>query len=285
MLVLVADAEQEYAEVVGELLRRESHRVVLAAGADSSRQFLARSRADLIIVSTSIVDGTAAPLVAEFRRQQSAPIIVLTDEEGPAEIARCFEAGADDCVRKPFHPSEFAARVHAVARRARISAEQGPEADTNGHSPAEPIGRPAPASWARFAEEQRAAEASSANGASEARGLEDDAPEGVTVLAPPQSGLTGEGLEFDHGRERAYYNGTDLGCSRLEYQILSAMASMDGQVLTHAFLNERVWGYPNLSDSTLLKGHVSSIRRKLRAAGFGTHLIRTVYGVGYALSA
>lgn len=270
MLVLVADAEQEYAEVVGELLRRESHRVVLAAGAESSRQFLARSNADLIIVSTSIVDGSVSPLVAEFHRQQSAPIIVLTGEEGPAEIARCFEAGADDCVRKPFHPGEFAARVHAVARRARVRQDGHAEDDceedeivASGHT-SNGVRPQSLATW----DDHR-----------------DGAPEGVTVLVPPRSGLTGEGLEFDHERERSYYNGTDIGCSRLEYQILSAMASMDGQVLTHAFLNERVWGYPNLSDSTLLKGHVSSIRRKLRAAGFGTHLIRTVYGVGYALSA
>ena len=258
MLVLVADAEQEYAEVVGELLRREAHRVVLAAGAESSKQFLSRSNADLIILSTSIVEGSVSPLVAELHRQQASPIIVLTDEDGPAEIARCFEAGADDCVRKPFHPGEFAARVHAVARRARIVPDAARDDAT-----------PAVRSHAPRDEAPR----------------EEEAPEGVTVLNPPRSGIVGEGLEFEHERERAYYNGTDLGCSRLEYQILSAMASMDGQVLTHAFLNERVWGYPNLSDSTLLKGHVSSIRRKLRAAGFGTHLIRTVYGVGYALSA
>lgn len=264
MLVLVADAEQEYAEVVGELLRRESHRVVLAAGAESSRQFLSRSTADMIILSTSIVDGSAAPLVAELRQQQSSPIIVLTDSDGPAEIARCFDAGADDCVRKPFHPSEFAARVHAVARRARVGEDgPAPEARQEPQLAPQPLYE-APAEHLEHLEQPG---------------------EGVTVLTPPRSGLSGEGLEFDHARERAYYNGVDLGCSRLEYQILSAMASMDGQVLTHAFLNERVWGYSNLSDSTLLKGHVSSIRRKLRAAGFGTHLIRTVYGVGYALSA
>ncbi len=271
MLVLVADAEQEYAEVVGELLRRESHRVVLAAGAESSRQFLSRSAADLIIVSTSIVDGSVSPLVAELHRQQRSPIIVLTDEDGPAEIARCFEAGADDCVRKPFHPSEFAARVHAVARRAGVLEDSNRPAEAradlrDGAAEASPR-VPTPIDGERSQVDA------------------EEAPEGVTMLAPARSGVTGEGLEFDHERERAYYNGTDIGCSRLEYQILSAMASMDGQVLTHAFLNERVWGYPNLSDSTLLKGHVSSIRRKLRAAGFGTHLIRTVYGVGYALSA
>ncbi|MCK9485645.1 MAG: response regulator transcription factor [Dehalococcoidia bacterium] len=275
MLVLVADAEQEYAEVVGELLRRESHRVVLAAGAESSRQFLSRSNADLIILSTSVVEGSASPLVAEFYRLQAAPIIVLTGEEGPAEIARCFEAGADDCVRKPFHPGEFAARVHAVARRANsrqaARAEDGQAASF-----------PSPLAQDR---EEAVGRADGSERADREGRVEDDTPEGVTVLAPPRSGLTGEGLEFDHDRERAFYNGADIGCSRLEYQILSAMASMDGQVLTHAFLNERVWGYPNLSDSTLLKGHVSSIRRKLRAAGFGTHLIRTVYGVGYALSA
>ncbi|MSQ36582.1 MAG: winged helix family transcriptional regulator [Dehalococcoidia bacterium] len=79
-------------------------------------------------------------------------------------------------------------------------------------------------------------------------------------------------------------NGVDLRCTPLEFAILGHMAALPGQPLPHAFLNARVWNYPNLAGNTLLKGHISALRRKLRAAGAGG-MLRTVHGVGYSLSA
>lgn len=244
MLVLVADEDQNYAELIGELLRRRSHRVVLAATEDSFHDFVGRSSADLIVVSAGLVRGSASGLVRELAQRQEGRIIVTFDDDASSmEIAASLSAGADDCIRKPFHPAEFAARVDVVGARA------GNGTRTNMHT--EPV---------------------------EAR------TQNVAAVIPAPE-LTGRGLEFDTTRERAFYNGKDLKCSRLEYTILRTMAGMEGQVLSHALLNHRVWGYSNLGDGTLLKGHVSSLRRKLRDAGFDGSLIRTIYGVGYALSA
>jgi DNA-binding response OmpR family regulator len=97
--------------------------------------------------------------------------------------------------------------------------------------------------------------------------------------------LRGCGLEFDRERKTAYFDGCDLRCTPIEFAILTEMAALPGQALPHAFINTRVWQYPNLDDGTLLKGHVSAIRRKLREAGAGEALLRTVPGVGYALTA
>ncbi len=58
---------------------------------------------------------------------------------------------------------------------------------------------------------------------------------------------------------------------------------MPGQVLSHSYLNDRVWGYGSMTDGTLLKGHISAIRRKLRDAGGQEEMVRTVHGVGYSL--
>jgi len=245
MLVLVADQDPDYAELIGELLRRQSHRVVIADTADSFQHFVERSTANLIIVSANLVEGQAAAMVSDLCRRQSAPVIVTSENAGPLEIAGCLAAGAEDCIRKPFHPSEFAARVDAVGRR---------WTQTHDTESGIPVAVSAPV----------------------------DATVGATV---PESGIVGQGLELDEVRERALFNGKDLHCSQLEFNILKVMAGMEGQVLSHTFLNARVWGYANLSDGTLLKGHMSSIRRKLKSAGIDRPLIRTIYGVGYALAA
>ena len=76
----------------------------------------------------------------------------------------------------------------------------------------------------------------------------------------------------------------NINCTRLEFEILCEMVKFPGQVLSHAFLSEQVWGYKNVNDATLLKGHVSSLRQKIRNAGGADDLIHTVHGVGYSFS-
>jgi DNA-binding response OmpR family regulator len=90
-------------------------------------------------------------------------------------------------------------------------------------------------------------------------------------------------LKIDPANQVASYNGINLNCTRIEVELLAHLARYPGQVLSHAFLSEQIWGYENVVDATLLKGHVSSLRRKMRLAGELDDLIRTVHGVGYSL--
>ncbi len=82
----------------------------------------------------------------------------------------------------------------------------------------------------------------------------------------------------------ACFEGQQLNFTPIEVDILAQLVRYPGQALSHAFLTEKVWGYRNVSDATLLKGHVSSIRRKLRDAGADEDLVRTVHGVGYSFT-
>jgi DNA-binding response OmpR family regulator len=45
------------------------------------------------------------------------PVILLTARVQEADIARGFEAGADDYVKKSFSPQELGARVQAILGR------------------------------------------------------------------------------------------------------------------------------------------------------------------------
>lgn len=98
--------------------------------------------------------------------------------------------------------------------------------------------------------------------------------------------LHGCGLELDAERKTAYLDGTDLRCTPIEYAILQTMAAVPGQALPHVFINQRVWSYSNLPDGTLLKGHISALRRKLRRVRGSESMLctGTVSRVGYALA-
>ena len=92
------------------------------------------------------------------------------------------------------------------------------------------------------------------------------------------------GLELDAENQAAYFEGVNLNCTPIEIEILAQLARYPGQALSHAFLTEQVWGYKNVRDATLLKGHISAIRRKIKVAGGDEDMVRTVHGVGYSFT-
>jgi PAS domain S-box-containing protein len=55
-------------------------------------------------------------LIRKNERTQEVPVVVLTALDSDAEVARAFEAGADDFVRKPFRPVELIARIRGQLR-------------------------------------------------------------------------------------------------------------------------------------------------------------------------
>lgn len=103
-----------------------------------------------------------------------------------------------------------------------------------------------------------------------------------TKKAPVRCFAVGS-LELDVSNQAARFDGKDLGCTRTEFELLAQLATYPGQVLSHEFLTEQVWGYHGMSDAVLLKGHVSAVRRKLRNAGGDPDMIRTVHGIGYGM--
>ena len=227
MLALVGDPEQEYGEVVGDVLRCNGHRVVLAVSADSFHGFLERSSADLVVVSASLVPDSLAWTVKRIRDSYGAPVVVTFENENSTKVAACFAAGADYCARKPFHPSEFAARIDAIMRRYRR--------------------------WSETV----------------------DLNDGIGDLS--------RGMRLDPIARSVFFNGVDIRCSVTEYLTIHAMWEASGQIVPYAAINHRVWGYSDMRDGSLLKGHISALRSKFRAAGYESDPIRTVYGVGYGL--
>lgn len=88
-------------------------RVVTEAGA------VARSEAALVLVGPDLPQALA--FIADLRaRHPATPQMVVTDrDEVDARIA-ALEAGADDCLSKPFHFRELVAKLNALRRRSRL---------------------------------------------------------------------------------------------------------------------------------------------------------------------
>lgn len=107
---------------------------------------------------------------------------------------------------------------------------------------------------------------------------------GAAQERPANQRVSAHGIELDLATHSASFKGTTMNCTPIEVEILEQLIRYPGQALSHAFLTEQIWGYKNVNDATLLKGHVSSIRRKIRDAGGQEDLVRTVHGVGYSFT-
>lgn len=92
------------------------------------------------------------------------------------------------------------------------------------------------------------------------------------------------GLEIDPAARVATLDGEELPLTRLEFDLLHALATRAGQVVTRRQLFADVWRRAHGDDKTV-DVHVSALRSKLGETGTSPRYIHTVRGVGLKLVA
>ena len=92
-------------------------------------------------------------------------------------------------------------------------------------------------------------------------------------------------LEVDLPHRLVRVAGREVQLTPTEYEILRAMVTHAGRVLTHRQLLREVWGTEYEMDAHTLRVNISNLRRKLEADPARPHYILTEPGVGYRLRA
>lgn len=88
-------------------------------------------------------------------------------------------------------------------------------------------------------------------------------------------------LEIDVGARRVKRGGKEISLTKREYDLLEALASNEGRVLSRETIQERVWNDEE-SLSNTVDVFIGTLRKKLDA-GFSKKLIHTVVGFGYVM--
>jgi DNA-binding response OmpR family regulator len=119
-LILIADDDPDILALVSFRLERAGYEVVQARNGEEAVQVALATRPDLAVIDVMMprIDGYEA--TRQLRQQEETsrmPIILLTARVQEEDIARGFDAGADDYVRKPFSPQELGSRVQAALGR------------------------------------------------------------------------------------------------------------------------------------------------------------------------
>lgn len=96
--------------------------------------------------------------------------------------------------------------------------------------------------------------------------------------------LTWENLEIDLDRCTVFYQKTPLKLTPKEYQLLTLFLQNGDRVLSADQILDQVWTYDDIPGREVVKTHLRSLRKKLKAVGAPYNLIENIYGVGYRLN-
>jgi DNA-binding response OmpR family regulator len=96
--------------------------------------------------------------------------------------------------------------------------------------------------------------------------------------------LTVDRVTIDFRKYEARKAGKPLDMTRREFQLLQALASRPGEVVTRDELLDRVWGLEAYPTSRTIDNHIAGLRAKLERDPADPRRLLTVRGVGYKWS-
>jgi two-component system response regulator MtrA len=93
--------------------------------------------------------------------------------------------------------------------------------------------------------------------------------------------LTIGDLAIDVAAHQVLRAGKQIALTRLEFDLLVALAKEPGRVFSRDALLSEVWGYRHSSDTRLVNVHVQRLRAKIEHDAERPEIVITIRGVGY----
>ncbi|WP_238163919.1 response regulator transcription factor [Kribbella pittospori] len=123
MQVLIVEDDDRIRAVLRLALEDEGYQVAEAADTPTALDQARAAMPDLMMVDLMLGEIDGYTCIREIRRISDIPIVIVSARSDTHDIVAGLEAGADDYVTKPFQVKEITARLRALRRRLRTSAE------------------------------------------------------------------------------------------------------------------------------------------------------------------
>ncbi|GGP15528.1 vancomycin resistance response regulator transcription factor, VanR-F/VanR-M family [Oceanobacillus neutriphilus] len=115
--ILIADDEEEIADLVAIHLEKEGYHVIKAYNGQEAIHAVQTQSIDLLILDVMMPEMDGYEVTRHIREQHNIPIIFLSAKTSDFDKVQGLVIGADDYITKPFAPIELVARVNAQLRR------------------------------------------------------------------------------------------------------------------------------------------------------------------------
>ncbi|MCJ9700072.1 MULTISPECIES: response regulator transcription factor [unclassified Bradyrhizobium] len=120
MRLLFAEGFRLPTASVGGLLSHAGYAVDVVGTSRDAEEAAQLASYNLTIVDQQLPDGDGLDLLRTLRKNGSkVPILLLNALHSTETLIKCLDAGADDCLARPFDNGEFLARIRALLRRSR----------------------------------------------------------------------------------------------------------------------------------------------------------------------
>jgi DNA-binding response OmpR family regulator len=119
-LILVVEDDDDIRALVVHRLERSGYETATAVDGEAGLRLALGRPPALCIFDVMMPRLDGYELTRRLRAHEATrriPVILLTARVQEGDVARGFEAGADDYIRKPFSPDELRARVQAILGR------------------------------------------------------------------------------------------------------------------------------------------------------------------------
>ncbi|AUX47387.1 transcriptional regulator [Sorangium cellulosum] len=123
--VLVVDDDPDIRDMVSTMLEAVELVVVSAASAEEALEHVRGAPFELVVLDWNLPRMTGIDLCRTLRQEpelSDLPVLFLTANASPQDMAHAFASGADDYLVKPFRAPELGARIFSLLRRARRGA-------------------------------------------------------------------------------------------------------------------------------------------------------------------
>lgn len=121
--ILVIDDEDSILKVVEAYLKGDGNTVHLARDGVSGLAAFRRHNPDIVILDIMLPEMDGMEVLQQIRRESNVYVLMLTAKSEEFDRVMGLTVGADDYLTKPFSPRELAARVKAILRRGRNTAQ------------------------------------------------------------------------------------------------------------------------------------------------------------------
>lgn len=123
--VLIIEDELSILKLLTYNLEQEGYEVESSMNGQEGLDKALSTKYDMILLDLMLPGKDGMEICRELRQErQEVPIIMLTAKDSEIDKILGLEIGADDYITKPFSPREVIARMKAIFRRYKQSAEE-----------------------------------------------------------------------------------------------------------------------------------------------------------------
>lgn len=248
---VVLDDDADIRQLIDTILTKLGFDVIYASTGAAAIDAVRDADPQIVTVDLNLPGMDGFETTKRIRALSTCYVMVVSAREEELDVLESLGLGADDYVKKPFHPRVLRARIEAMLRRPRYDV---------------PLSGPAAVH-------------------SVAPGVRRVAKPADTVDTSQL--LHHNGLTLDLTNRAALLDGKDIRLTRHEFELLRALMVSGRRVLSKADLGDMLrHGDPgSAANSRVIETHIANLRKKLGESLNRPRIIETVWRAGYRLTA